>query len=272
MTLNQEYIEICNLKIYCEYSLHDRKPPLFLIHGFASSIYTFNLLIPLLKDHFSIVAIDLPGFGRSEKSSSFVYSFKNYAQLVGSCIDYFKLNEVNIAGHSMGGQIALYTAKLIPEKVKNLVLLSSSGYLKRANSALIYCTYLPFFKYYVKRKVHKKEVREHLQNVFYNHSLITDDYVKEYGKPLQESGFYTALMRLLRYREGDLNREELNNITKPTLLLWGEEDKVVPVHVGHQLVNDLPNSRLITYEKTGHLLTEERPQEVFEQISSHILN
>ncbi len=65
MTLNQEYIDICDLKIYCEYSLHDRRPPLFLIHGFASSIYTFNLLIPLLKDHFSIIAIDFPGFGRS---------------------------------------------------------------------------------------------------------------------------------------------------------------------------------------------------------------
>ncbi len=152
------------------------------------------------------------------------------------------------------------------------MLLSSSGYLKRANSALIYCTYLPFFKYYVKRKFHKKEVREHLQNVFYNHSLITDAYVEEYGKPLQENGFYTALMRLLRYREGDLNSEELNTITKPTLLLWGEEDKVVPVHVGHQLESDLPNAKLITYKKTGHLLTEERPHEVFEHISSYILN
>lgn len=270
MALNQEFIELCGVKIYCKYSLNE-KPPLFLIHGFASSIYTFNLLIPMLKEHFSIVAIDLPGFGRSEKSATFVYSFQNYAKVVASIIDYFKLKEVNIAGHSMGGQIALYTTRMIPEKIKKLVLLSSSGYLKRANKALIYCTYLPFFRYYVKRKVKSKEVKDHLQNVFYNRSLITDNYIEEYGLPLQESGFYTALTRLLRYREGDLNSDELKNIIAPTLLLWGEEDRVVPVHIGHKLVNDLPNAKLITYEKTGHLITEERPHEVFQQILSHTL-
>ncbi|MCM3567041.1 alpha/beta fold hydrolase [Neobacillus mesonae] len=270
MQLNQTYIKLCNVKIYCEYGINE-KPPLLLIHGFASSIYTFNLLIPLLKEYFSIIAIDLPGFGRSEKSASFVYSFQNYAKIVADCMDYFKLKEVNIAGHSMGGQIALYTAKVIPEKIKNLVLLSSSGYLKRANRALIFCTYLPFFHYFIRRKVQSKEVREHLKNVFYQQSLITEDYIEEYGKPLQEEGFYISLMRLLRYREGDLSSMELKNITIPTLLLWGEEDQVVPVHIGHRLANDLPNAKLITYEKTGHLITEERSNEVFKEILNHIL-
>ena len=270
MEWNQRYIKLCNVKIYCEYSLSD-KPPLLLIHGFASSIYTFNLLIPLLKEHFSIIVIDLPGFGRSEKSASFVYSFQNYAKVVADCIEYFNLKDVNVAGHSMGGQIALYTAKIIPEKIKKLVLLSSSGYLKRANKALVLCTYLPFFHYYVRRKVQSKEVREHLENVFYQPSLITENHIVEFGKPLQEDGFYIALMRLLRHREGDLSSKELKNISIPTLLLWGKEDKVVPVNIGYQLANDLPNAKIITYEKTGHLITEERSNEVYEQIVTHTL-
>jgi pimeloyl-ACP methyl ester carboxylesterase len=70
-------------------------------------------------------------------------------------------------------------------------------------------------------------------------------------------------MRLLRYREGDLKSEDLKTIEKPTLLLWGKEDRVVSFRVGERLAKDLPNARLITYEKAGHLLTEERPQEVF---------
>lgn len=270
MVLNQKYIDLCNVKVYCEYSLN-KKPPLLLIHGFASSIYTFHSIIPLLTDYFSVVAIDLPGFGRSEKSSSFVYSFQNYAKVVAGCIDYFKLQDVIIVGHSMGGQIALYTTKIIPEQVKKLVLISSSGYLKKANKALIYCTYLPFFRYFVKKRVNRKEVREHLQNVFYNHKLITDNYIEEYGKPLKERGFYTALIRLLRYREGDLSSDDLKDIHTPILLLWGKEDQVVPVDVGHKLVNDLPNAQLVTYEKTGHLITAERPDEVIKQILSHSL-
>ncbi|MBB6455419.1 pimeloyl-ACP methyl ester carboxylesterase [Salirhabdus euzebyi] len=270
MTLNREYIEFCNVKVYCEYLINN-KPPLLLIHGFASSTYTFNLLIPLLKKHFSIVAIDLPGFGRSEKSASFVYSLHNYAKIVACCIEHFKFKHVTIVGHSMGGQVALFTAKMIPEKINKLVLLASSGYLKRPNKSLIYCSYLPFFRSFVKRKARRKEVKEYLLDVFYEKSSITADHVEEFGRPLQEDGFYISLIRLLRHREGDLSSDELKKINTPTLLIWGEEDRVVSVKIGHKLVNDLPNAKLITYEKTGHLISEERPTEIYNHIVSHAL-
>jgi len=271
MKLNQKYIRLCGVNVYCEYELVSEKPPILLIHGFASSIYTFYPLIPRLQEHFSIIAMDLPGFGRSEKSASFVYSLENYAKVIMDCIEFFNVKEVHIAGHSMGGQIALYAARSHPERIKKLVLLSSSGYLKKANKAQKLCTYLPFFPYYVKKKVHSKNVEEYLENVFYNRSLITENHVKEYAIPLKDEGFYISLMRLLRYREGDLPSNELKNIRIPTLLLWGEEDKVVPVHIGYQLARDLPNAKLITYEKTGHLITEERSDEVYTQILAHTL-
>ena len=73
------------------------------------------------------------------------------------------------------------------------------------------------------------------------------------------------MVRLLRHRE-DLEPYQLQEIQVPTLLIWGEEDKVVPVHIGHRLVSDLPQAQLITYEKTGHLITEEKPEHVFENI------
>ncbi|NSL53232.1 alpha/beta fold hydrolase [Calidifontibacillus erzurumensis] len=271
MVLHQKHIRLENVNVYCEYSI-TKKPPLLLIHGVAATTYTFHALMPLLEDHFSIVALDLPGFGKSEKPSSFKYSYENYARIIAGCIKYFQLKNVNIVGHSMGGQVALYTAKMIPEKIHSLILLASSGYLKRTNRAFIYCTYLPFFNYYVKKQVYKKEVREVLKNVFYNHSLITDDHIREFERPLQEKGFYTALKRLVRYREGDLTSDELHNIQIPTLLLWGKEDRVVPVHVGERLAKDLPNGKLIILEKTGHLLTEERPKEIFHHIFEYVYN
>jgi len=55
----------------------------------------------------------------------------------------------------------------------------------------------------------------------------------------------------------------------PTLLIWMEEDQVVPIQVGHRLVKDLPDAQLITYEKAGHLITEEKPEHVFENILIH---
>ena len=252
-------------KLYCEYILNG-KPPILLIHGFVSSIYTFNRLIPLLQKNFSVIAIDLLGFGQSEKSTTFIYSYTNYATLVTEVIAYFQLKKVTIAGHSMGGQIALYTAREIPEKVNKLILLASSGYLKSANKLLIYSSYLPLFYLIAKRIVQKQSVEETLKNVLYDHSLLTAEQVEAYGNPLKEKNFYKALVRLLRYREGDLISEQLQEIQTPALLIWGVEDKVVPLRVGKRLVKDLPNAQLITYDQTGHLVTEERPREIYEQI------
>ena len=63
--------------------------------------------------------------------------------------------------------------------------------------------------------------------------------------------------------------QQLKGIDIPTLLIWGTEDRVVPIGVGHRLVKDLPNASLKTYNQTGHLITEERPKEIYEDILYH---
>lgn len=262
--LKQTYIKAAGISLYCEYILNG-KPPLLLIHGFASSTYTFRRMIPLLQHQFSIIALDLPGFGRSEKPTSFIYSLQNYAELMLECIQHFGISKPYIVAHSMGGQIALNMARIAPEKISKLILLCSSGYLRRAKKPLIYSSYLPFFEKFVHYYVRRKEVIDHLRNVVYNHSLISDELIDEFARPLEEKGFYQALIRLLRHRE-DLEPHQLQKIQVPTLLIWGEEDKVVPVDIGYRLVHDLPRAHLIIYEKTGHLITEEKPEHVFENI------
>ena len=266
--MNQTFIKVDNINLYCEYLLND-KPPILLIHGFASSTYTFRRIIPLLQKKFSIIAVDLPGFGKSEKSTSFVYSFENYAKLMIECIHKFGFANTHIVAHSMGGQIALNMARIAPDKINKLILLSSSGYLKRSKKLLIISSYLPFFEKVIHYYIGRKDVKYHLGNVFFNQSLINDELVREFGRPLAEKGFYKALIRLIRHREGDLLPKQLQDIQVPTLLIWGEEDRVVPVEVGKQLVQDLPDAKLITYEKTGHLITEERPELVFKNILMH---
>lgn len=264
-------ISLASGTIYCEYILNG-KPPILLIHGFVSSTYTFKRITSLLQKKFSVIAVDLLGFGQSEKSTTFIYSYTNYAALVAEIIGYFKLKNVTIVGHSMGGQIALYAARKIPQKIDKLILLASSGYLKSANKFMILSTYLPFFYLFAKHKVQRQDVEDTLKNVLYNQSLLTRELIEVYGRPLKEKNFYKSLVRLLRYREGDLSSAQLQEIKIPTLLLWGVEDKVVPLSIGERLVKDLPNASLITYGQTGHLITEERPTEVYEQIISFTQN
>ncbi len=266
--LNHSYIKLSGINLYCEHLIND-KPPILLIHGFVSSMYTFRRIIPLLMKQYSIIAVDLPGFGKSEKSTSFIYTLENYATLMLECVKQFGIPSINIAAHSMGGQIALNMARIAPEKVNRLVLLCSSGYISRAKRPLIYSSYLPFFEKFVRYYVGRKDVRAELRNVFFNQHLIDEELVLEFGKPLAEKDFCKALIRLLRHREGDLLPQQLKGIDIPTLLIWGTEDRVVPIGVGHRLVEDLPNASLKTYNQTGHLITEERPEEIYEDILHH---
>lgn len=268
-TYNKENLRLLNMNIYCEYKLDD-KPALFLIHGFVSSISTFRKMIPLLSKHYSIIAIDLPGFGNSEKCTNFIYTYENYGKLIAACIDYFNLERVSLIGHSMGGQIALHAAKIVPEKIDKLVLLASSGYLGKASMIKRYSSYLPFSEIVAKFVVHKKTVPDYLKNVLYDHTFITDELTEAYSLPLQDKKFYKSLLRLLRYREGDLPSEQLKLIQNPALLIWGKEDRVVPITVGLQLKQDLPNSNLITYDRTGHLLTIEQSEAVSHNILSFV--
>lgn len=263
-------ITLAGAKVYCEYILNG-KPPIILIHGFVSSTHTFHRIMPLLQKEFSVIAIDLIGFGRSEKSTKFIYSYANYARVIVECMDYFQLENATIAGHSMGGQIALYTARSTPKRINKLILLASSSYLGKSRKSFIYSSFLPFFHLIAKYKIQQQDVKQNLTNVLYDSSLITPELVEEYGRPLKERNFYKALVRLLRHREGDLKPKELQKIYTPALLIWGEKDKVVPLHVGRRLVKDLPNAKLKTYEKAGHLITEERPNEIYEEILSFVM-
>jgi pimeloyl-ACP methyl ester carboxylesterase len=258
-------IKLSNMNIYCEYTISG-KPPILLIHGLVASTYTFNSMIPLLKKHFSVIAIDLPGFGRSEKSQRFINSYENYAALIAACIDYFDLKEVYLAGHSMGGQISLYTAKLFPKKVKKLILLNSSGYLQPSSHWMKLLSYVPYFYLFIKRSVKKQGVKDTLEITLSDPSVITEEMIEEYSLPLNDKQFYKSLLRLVRYREGDLRSEQVQQITTPALLIYGEKDRIVSLNVGKKLKKDLPNAELLTYPDTGHLFTDEIPEKLAEQI------
>ncbi|MFT4413001.1 alpha/beta fold hydrolase [Fredinandcohnia humi] len=252
------------------YKTSNHKPVLVLLHGFLSSTFSYRRLIPLLQKEYTVLSIDLPPFGKSEKSTRFTYSYKNIASVVIDLISSLQFKKVTLVGHSMGGQICLYIAKQKTDLVDKIVLLCSSGYLKRMPRSLIYSTYLPYFHYIVKRKLERQGVKHNLLNVVFNHSLIDQDMINGYTEPFLDNRIFMALTRMIRHREGDLTPQDLHTIEHPVLLIWGEQDRVVPLSVGKQLHKDLPNSTLITIKNTGHLVPEERPEIVFKHISHFV--
>jgi pimeloyl-ACP methyl ester carboxylesterase len=263
------HIDVNGIQIYYEYYDHEKNPDapvLVLVHGFLSSTISFRQIIPYLLKEYNVIALDLPGFGKSEKSKTFVYRLCNYGQLLIDFLDKLNIENAVLAGHSMGGQICMHAAKKAADRIEKLILLGCCSYIKRANRSLIACSYLPLFTWGMRNWITKKDVKKNLLAVLHDSKLVTKELIDDYSKPMNEAAFYDSLIRLLRHREGDMTSDAISEIQQPVLLLWGKEDKVIPVKTGYRLKRDLPNAELIVYEKCGHLLMEEKPVEISNEI------
>jgi pimeloyl-ACP methyl ester carboxylesterase len=264
---------INDIELYYEYYQHPKsKETVVLIHGFLSSLFSYRHLVPLLKERFSIVSVDLPPFGKSGHSTKFQYTFKNMALTVVNLLSTLGIPDYHLVGHSMGGQIVLNILHYFPTHAKKAILLCSSGYSKPAKQSLILASYLPFFYLMIKVYLARSGIEKNLRNVVYDQRLINDEMRQGYMNPFLQNDIFKGLTGLLRHREGDLAPEVLNQIQTPCLLIWGEHDKVVPLHIGRRLAEDLPNSTLTVLKDTGHLVPEERPQDVYQQIKRFIFD
>ncbi|WP_174728217.1 alpha/beta fold hydrolase [Mesobacillus harenae] len=267
----QEQKNINGIQVYYEYFPHSTSSEtLVLLHGFLSSSFSFRHLIPLLKEDFNIVSVDLPPFGKSGKSAAYQYSYQNHSATVVALLKDLGVDSFHLVGHSMGGQISLNICYYHPENVKKTVLLCSSGYLKRASKPLVISSYIPYFYLYVKYWLAKSGVKKNLQNVVYNQSMINDEMLNGYMAPFLDDEIFKGLTSMIRHREGDLSPEALTTITVPCLLIWGEHDRVVPLKTGHRLQKDLQNAELIVLKDTGHLVPEEKPEKVHAYIKEFI--
>lgn len=244
---------------------------ILLIHGFLASSFSWRLLIPLLSPHFTVYAIDLPGFGRSDKGRRYPYTLSAYARSLQAFIQAEGLAPLTLMAHSMGGQVALRLAALVPGAVEQLILIAPSGYLPPAKRWQKFALRLPGLHRVVPLLLTERRIQQQLVSVYYQRDHVNNPTIRDgYISPLKERDFPRALLQFARSREGDLSSEDLHKITQPILLLWGRHDRIVPLRVGQRLNRDLPHSRLEVIEGTGHVPMEEKPHAVWQHTASFL--
>ncbi|MFJ7676519.1 alpha/beta fold hydrolase [Peribacillus sp. NPDC097206] len=264
--------QIGDIDMYYEHiHVHDSFPTLVLIHGFLSSSFSFRKLIPHLTKDYNVISIDLPPFGQSGKTNRYTYSFRNIAGSVVQLLEEKNIKKFSIIAHSMGGQVSLQLIKAYPGLVERAVLLAGSGYEPSFPRKMKMLSYFPFFSFGVKGYLQRSGIEKNLRNVVHNQTMIDDEMRQGYLDPfMKKHDIFRALGRMLRDKESDLSSEQLHSIDTPCLLVWGRYDRVVPLDIGRRLHEDLPNSKLIVMENTGHLLPEEKPEEVYQLIKEFL--
>ena len=253
--------------------------PVLLIHGFGNSIYVWRHLVPELEKQNQVIAIDLKGFGDSPKPADDRYSVYEQARLIHDYVVENDLKDVTIVGHSLGGGIALvaslYLQQSNPGRQRGLVLIDSIAYPQQL-PMFIRLLATPVLGPLITGVVPPEiQIQQVMKLVYAENSTVPADAVKVYAKALKTpEGRYAAVTSARQLQPPDLEELSLQypSLRVPTLIVWGKQDKIVPVSVGERLHQAIPDSQLFVIDDSGHYPAEEQPQLLLPVLESFLHN
>jgi pimeloyl-ACP methyl ester carboxylesterase len=240
--------------------------PVLLIHGFGASTYTWRHVAPELAKTHRVIAVDLKGFGQSDKPFDSRYSVFDQAELLAQLIEDKDLRNLTLVGHSFGGGIALLLALEANERLKGriskLVLLDTIAYPQNI-PVFFRLLDVPLVSHLGVSMVPASfQTRVALRIAYFDDSKIDQDEVETYAAPLKTAAGKHAIIYSARQIVPDglaEISERYKTIKLPTLILWCDHDRIVPLEVGLKLRRTLPNSTLRLVEDCGHMPQEEQP-------------
>ena len=247
-------------------------PTLLLIHGYTASLFVWHKVAPMLADSgFHVVAVDLVGFGYSEKPKWFDYSISSQARIVSRFMNTLGIGRATLVGSSYGGAVSMTIALDYPEFVEKLILIDpvcndevlSHPILRLASIRGVGEVITPFL---VDSKLMlRRRMRRTLSKT--NHDLITNDRVSNILRPLHAAdGHHSVLATSRAWNAGRLEKDA-HLINQQTLIIWGEEDSVIGIHNGYKLHDAILHSRFVILKNCGHVPAEEKSELVAELVN-----
>ena len=238
-------------------------PALVLLHGLASSIYTWADVVPALAEDHDVVAVDLPGFGGSDVPADLSPSV--YPGTVLALMDRLGISRATVVGNSLGGAVGIVVAARHPERVRRLVLIDAAGFnLDPSRRPLILrlLGFAPVAAALDALPIRRRVVTTALRQVFHDPSLVTPEKVEEYLAPLARPGATEAIRSLLARQAAFGLPAVVREVRVPTLIIWGRDDRWIPVADADRFASAIPAARKVVLEECGHVPQEERPAEV----------
>ena len=260
-------------QVYLRTAGNPDRPAVVLVHGLGDEASTcWEDLLQRLKKEYFVFTFDLPGFGRSSKQNA-LYSPVNYARLIHQLTNRHVKKPFHLVGHSMGGAISLQFTHSYPAEVKTLTLIDAAGILHR----LAYTKYLAplgiekvFSQYNVfgERKI--TDLAGVLMSALEKRAPVNMDLLINLepfrakvlrGDPTAIAGLALVLNDFSRIPE---------SIRQPTLIVWGDQDKIAPLRTGYVLESLIPDARLELISNGGHVAFIEQPKLFHDMLLPHL--
>jgi pimeloyl-ACP methyl ester carboxylesterase len=269
------FTSINGMRVHYQEAGDENAPAIVLIHGFISSTLIWSdVFLPLADAGFRVIAIDMPGYGYSEKPADGQYTIDWQAHTVVSLLDRLEIDTATIVGASYGGAVAATIALDYPERVEQLVLVGTVSNDNILRQPMVRVARLPLVGdvvtplYLGSRWVLRKRVED-----MYRRTGLPVDERKLAARHhlLATANVHRAMVRSMRRWSAERISREANLIRVPTLIVWGEADSHLPLSDGVGLRDRIPGSRLIVFRNCGHLPPAEQPEK-FVQVITQFCN
>ena len=268
------FAEVDGVRVHYQEAGQSDAPPMILIHGFASSNLVWSkVLLELAADGFRVIAPDLLGYGYSGKPRELDYTIASQSRMIVGLLQQLRIGRAVIVGSSYGGAVAATIALDHPELVEKLVLVGAVTNNAPTRYMLMRLFSSPIIGDLISPLLlgSRRLLRARMKRVYDRHSWVLDERrVNARYLPLKTRGTHRAIIRTVRRWDAERVSRDAHLITLPTLVLWGDADREVPLENGERLKEKLPNSRLIVFRECGHLPHEEYP-EAFTRVVTEFL-
>ncbi len=243
-------------------------PAVVLLHGIASSLYTWKDVLPGLAADHDVIALDFPGFGGSDVPQALSAELLR-ASVIG-LMDRLQVPSAALAGNSLGGAVASFVAARHPQRARHLVLIDAAGFrlAPETRPALLRYSAGPLGAALERLPRPRPIVGLALRQVFFDPSLVTRERLDEYEAPLLRPGAVRAVRSMLNAPATGAAEYEalLRGLRQPTLLIWGADDRWIPVADAERYASSIAGARKVVLPDCGHMPQEERPAETLRLI------
>ncbi len=253
------FIEVLGDRLHVRDTGPKAGPALVMLHGFASSLQTWDAWAAALEGRYRVVRFDLPGFGLTGPDVNGDYSDARSIAVIAGLMDRLGIADATLVGNSMGGNIAWRFAAAHPERTSGLVLVSPAGFRPPGEDGTA-PTRLPFMIRMMRYVLPTPVLRMNMAPSYADPARMTPAIVARYRDMLLVPGVRDAVLaRMLQTRWPD-PVPILHGIQTPTLLIWGQDDRLVPFSNSADYLAALPHVTLAALPGQGHVPQEEVPE------------
>jgi pimeloyl-ACP methyl ester carboxylesterase len=231
-------------------------PAVVLLHGFGSSLQTWDACAEGLQGTHRVIRLDLPGSGLSPPDPASDYTDTRSLQLLNTLLDDLGVNRASFVGHSMGGRIAWTFAARHPERTERLVLVAPDGFASFGFEYGQAMAVPPSWRL-MRQVLPQAVLRMSLKPAYARPESLDEARVQRYHDLLRAPGAREALLQSLEQTVLQEPLPLLRQIRAPTLLVWGEADAMIPLAHAQDYLQAIAGSRLRAFPATGHLPQEE---------------